>query len=147
MDGVVLVAVGRGLLEVMGQWESSFLFLTLYFFIWAVPGLCCCAGFSLPVGSESYSLGVVHGLLPVVASLRHMGSRAHGLGNRCSLALEHRLSRCSARASLLCGMWNLPGPLHWQAESQLLGHQGSPSRFYFSHSTNCCPRCSCLLVH
>ena len=110
MDGVVLVAVGRGLLEVMGQWESSFLFLTLYFFIWAVPGLCCCAGFSLAVGSESYSLGVVHGLLPVVASLRHTGSRAHGFGNRCSLALEHRLSRCSARASLLCGMWNLPRP-------------------------------------
>ena len=55
MDGVVLVVLGRGLLEVMGQWESSFLFLTLYFFIWAVPGLRCCAGFSLAVGSELLS--------------------------------------------------------------------------------------------
>ena len=39
------------------------------------------------------------------------------------------------------------GPCIGSGESQLLGHQGSPSRFYFSHSTNCCPRCSCLLVH
>ena len=32
---------------------------------------------------------------------------ARGLGSR---ALERRLSSCGARAQLLCGMWDLPGP-------------------------------------
>ena len=30
----------------------------------------------------------------------------HGLSSWGSWALEHRLSSCDARASLLCGMWN-----------------------------------------
>ena len=36
--------------------------------------------------------------------LRPMGS--HGCGSR---APEHRLNNCGAQASLLCGMWDLPG--------------------------------------
>ena len=50
---------------------------------------------------------------------------------------EHRLqtctlSNCGSRAQLLRGMWDLPDqgsnpcPLHWQADSQPLRHQGSP---------------------
>ena len=44
----------------------------------------------------------------------------------------HRLSSCGSRAQLLRGMWDLwdqgsnPRPLHWQADSQPLHHQGSP---------------------
>ena len=34
---------------------------------------------------------------------------AHGLSNGLR-ALEHRLSSCGARAELLRGMWDLPGP-------------------------------------
>ena len=54
-----------------------------------------------------------------------------------SLVAEHRLqmrrlSSCGSRAQLLRGMWYLPSqgsnpcPLHWQADSQPLCHQGSP---------------------
>ena len=48
---------------------------------------------------------------------------ARELSSWCSRALERRLSNCGARASLLRGMWDLPGPgtnpcpLHWQAAS------------------------------
>ena len=34
---------------------------------------------------------------------------ARGLSSCGSRALEHRLSSCGAQASLLCGMWDLPG--------------------------------------
>ena len=47
------------------------------------------------------------GLLIVVASLC---CRAQALGTRASAAVARRLSSCGARASLLCGMWDLPGP-------------------------------------
>ena len=35
---------------------------------------------------------------------------AHGLSSCGSRALERRLGSCGARAQLLCGMWDLPGP-------------------------------------
>ena len=35
---------------------------------------------------------------------------AHGLSSCGSWALERRLSSCGARAELLHGMWDLPGP-------------------------------------
>ena len=46
---------------------------------------------------------------------RALGARAsvvvaHRLSNCGLRALECRLSSCGARASLLCGMWDLPGP-------------------------------------
>ena len=54
-----------------------------------------------------------------------------------SLGAEHRLqtcrrSNCGSWAQLLRGMWDPPRPgpnpcpLHWQADSQPLRHQGSP---------------------
>ena len=54
-----------------------------------------------------------------------------------SLVAEHRLqmrrlSSCGSWAQLLRGMWIFPDqgsnpcPLHWQADSQPLRHQGSP---------------------
>ena len=51
-------------------------------------GLRCCTGFSLVVANEGYSLGVVHRLLIVVASL----VAEHGLeSTRASLVVVHRL--------------------------------------------------------
>ena len=38
-------------------------------------------------------------------ALGHMGFGSYG-----PWALERRLSSCGARALLLCGMWDLPGP-------------------------------------
>ena len=54
-----------------------------------------------------------------------------------SLVVEHRLqtrrlSNCGSRAQPLRGIWDPPRsgpepvPLHWQADSQPLRHQGSP---------------------
>ena len=61
---------------------------------------------------------VVRGLLIVVASrcgAQAVGVRAsvvvtHGLSSCGSRALERRLSSCGAQASLLHGVWDLPGP-------------------------------------
>ena len=77
---------------------------------------------------------VVHGLVLAVASLvvEH-GLRIHGLQQ-----LEHMDSRaCGVVHRLSCSMaygifldqgWNA-SPLHWQADSSPLDHQGSPARF------------------
>ena len=35
---------------------------------------------------------------------------AQALGTRASVVVAHGLSSCGAQASLLCGMWDLPGP-------------------------------------
>ena len=57
------------------------------------------------------------------SSLRCAGSRHGGFSSCASRALECRLSSCGSWASLLRGMWDLPGqglnpcPLHWQADS------------------------------
>ena len=84
----------------------------------------------------------VRGLSLVVASGGHSSSRCAGLSLSRPLLLraEHRLqmrrlSSCGSRAQLLRGMWDLPRqgsnpcPLHWQADSQPLRHQGSPSGY------------------
>ena len=81
-----------------------------YLFILAVLGLCCCTGFSLPA---------VRGLLKAAASFfmeyrlwdaQPSAVAAHRLRSCGSQALEHRLSNCGTWASLLCGIWDLPGP-------------------------------------
>ena len=62
------------------------------------------------------------------------GPRACRMQQLRFVALEHRFGRCGARAYLLRGMRDLPGPgikplcpLRWQVNSYLLHHQGSPS--------------------
>ena len=49
----------------------------------------------------------VHGLLIAVASLL---CRAWALGAQASVVVARKLSGCGARAYLLHGMWDLPGP-------------------------------------
>ena len=67
--------------------------------------------------SGGYSVAVCGLLIAVVLLLWSMGSRSTGSVvvacglSSCGLrALERRLSSCGARAYLLCGMWDLPGP-------------------------------------
>ena len=48
--------------------KKLFIYLFIYLFM-AVPGLHCCAVFSVAVASGGYSLVVVHRLLIVAASL------------------------------------------------------------------------------
>ena len=80
----------------------------------------------------------VRGLSPVVASGGHSSSRCVGLSPSRPLPLRSRGSRRSGsavvahgpRCSAACGIFpdqgSNPCPLHWQADSQPLCHQGSP---------------------
>ena len=108
--------------------------LFIYLFL-AVLGLHSCKGFSSVVASGGYSPVVVCGLLVAVAPLvvehRLWASAvaARELSSDGSQApLEHRLSSCDTRASLLHGMWDLPGPglnlclWHRQVNSLPLSH-------------------------
>ena len=115
--------------------------LFIYLFL-AVLGLHCCEGFFFPlvVKSRGCSLLAVPGLLIVVASLvaehRPWGFQSsvvatHGLSS-CASRLETTDSIVTAhklRCSEACGIFPDAGnlcPLHWQAESLPLSHQGSP---------------------
>ena len=78
----------------------------------------------------------VRGLSPVAASGGHSSSRRAGLSLSRSLLLWSTGSRCAGSAivahrpscSTACGIFpdqvSNPCPLHWQADSQPLRHQG-----------------------
>ena len=66
---------------------------------------------SLVSASRGYSLLRCVGFsLRWLLLLRSMGSRRAGFSSCGAWTLEHRLSTCVARAKLLYGMWDLPGP-------------------------------------
>ena len=67
-------------------------------------------------------------LLILVASL----VEEHGLYSAGSVVAAHRLSCSMARGNFLDQGSNLC-PLHCQADSQPLDHQGSPSKYVFSY--------------
>ena len=91
--------------------------LFIYLFL-AALGLRCCARAFSSCGERGLLFVAVRGLLVAVASR----CRAQALGASASVvaarglsccgarAVEHRLSSCGAQASLLHGMWDLPGP-------------------------------------
>ena len=93
---------------------TSFFFLInlfIYSFLAALDLRCCVQAFSLVAASGGYSSLRCAGFsLRWLLLLRSMGSRHVGFSSCGSQALERRLSSCGARASLLRGMWDLPGP-------------------------------------
>ena len=100
----------------------------------AALGLCCCAWAFLqlrPAGATLHS----------GARASHCGGfsccRARALGTRASVVVAHRLQSAGSvvvahglSCSVACGIFldqgSNPCPLHWQADSQPLHHQGSP---------------------
>ena len=84
------------------------------------------------------------GLSPVVASGGHSSSRCAGLSPSWPLLLRSTGSRRSGSVvvahgpsrSTACGILpdqgSNPCPLHWQADSQPLRHQGSPKFFFLA---------------
>ena len=64
----------------------------------AALGLCCCTQAILRCGSRASHCG------------GFSCCRAHVLGARASVVVALGLSSCGARAQLLHGMWDLPGP-------------------------------------
>ena len=85
----------------------------------------------------------MQGLSPVAASGGHSSSRCVGLSPSRPLLLQSAGSRRAGSAavahgpsrSATCGILpdqgSNPCPLHWQADSQPLCHQGSPQNFLF----------------
>ena len=94
----------------------------------------------------------MQGLSLVAASGGHSSSRCAGLslsrplllwstGSRRtgSVVVAHRLS-CSAACGIFLDQGSNPCPLHWQADSQPLRHQGSPNIFFFFFFFLCQPK-------
>ena len=91
----------------------------------------------------------VRGLSLVAASGGHSSSRCAGLSLSRPLLLRSTSSRCAGSAvvahgpscSAACGILpdqgSNPCPLHWQADSQPLRHQGSPCSVF-----KCSPPCN-----
>ena len=85
----------------------------------------------------------VRGLSLVAASRGHSSSRCAGLSLSWPLLLWSTGSRragsviaahgpsCSAACGIFPDQGSNPCPLHWQADSQPLRHQGSPSIYFY----------------
>ena len=85
-------------------------------------GLRFCAGLSLVAASGGHSSSRCAGLsLSRPLLLRSTGSRRTG-----SVIVAHGPS-CSAACGIFPDQGSKPCPLHWQADSQPLRHQGSPT--------------------
>ena len=94
----------------------------IYLFIYGCVGsIVSVQGLSLVVASGGHSSSRCAGLsLLQPLLLRSTGSRRAG-----SIIVAHGPS-CSAACGILPDQGSNPCPLHWQADSQPLRHQGSP---------------------
>ena len=102
---------------------TLFYFIYLFIYFWLCWVFVSVRGFSLVVASGGHSSSRCAGLsLSRPLLLRSTGSRCAG-----SVVVAHRLS-CSAACGILPDQGLNPCPLHWQADSQPLRHQGSPQR-------------------
>ena len=97
--------------------------LLFYLFIYGCVGSSfLCEDFSLIAASGGHSSSRCAGLsLSRPLLLRSTGSRRTG-----SVVVAHGLS-CSAACGIFPDQGSNPCPLHWQADSQPLRHQGSPA--------------------
>ena len=107
-----------------------FFFFNLFIYLFlAVLGLRFCAKAFPSCGKRGPLFIAVRGPLTIMASLvASTGSRRAG-----SVAVAHGPSR-SAACGILPDQGSNPCPMHWQADSQPLRHQGSPgSVFLIQH--------------
>ena len=106
------------------QSSTIFLFLLFFFiyFFWLCWVFVSVRGLSLVVASGGHSSSRCAGLsLLWPLLLRSTGSRRAG-----SVVVAHGPS-CPAACGIFPDQGSNPCPLHWQADSQPLHHQGSPS--------------------
>ena len=108
----------------------------LFIYLWLCWVFVSVRGLSLVAASGGHSSSWCAGLsLSRPLLLRSTGSRRAG-----SVVVAHGPS-CFAACGIFPDQGSNPCPLHWQADSQPLHHQGSPcSGFFF------CPPPSCLTV-
>ena len=99
-------------------------FIYLFIYFWLCWVFVSVRGLSLVVASGGHSSSQCTGLsLSWPLLLRSTGSRSAG-----SVVVAHGPS-CSAAFGIFPDQGSNPCPLHWQADSQPLRHQGSPRRF------------------
>ena len=98
-----------------------FLFILFIFILWLCWVFVSVWGLSLVAASGGHSSSWCAGLSPSrPLLLQSTGSRRAG-----SVVVAHGPS-CSAACRILPDQGSNPCPLHWQADSQPLHHQGSP---------------------
>ena len=98
-----------------------FKYLFLFIYLWLCWVFVSVRGLSLVAASRGHSSSRCAGLsLSRPLLLRSTGSRRAG-----SVAMAHGPS-CSAACGIFPDQGSNPCPLHWQADSQQLRHQGSP---------------------
>ena len=100
----------------------------IYLFM-AVLGLRFCARAFSSCGKRGPLFIVVRGPLTIAAS--PIADRSTGSRRARSVVVAHGLS-CSAACGIFPDQGSNPYPLHWQADSQPLRHQGSPIFFLSS---------------
>ena len=104
------------------------LFIYLFIYFWLCWVFVSVRGLSLVAASGGHSSSRCAGLsLSRPLLLRSTSSRRTG-----SVVVAHGLS-CSAACGIFPDQGSNPSPLHWQADSQPLRHQGSPTIYSFSN--------------
>ena len=107
---------------------SFFKFIYLFIYFWLCWVFVSVRGLSLVVASGGHASSRCAGLsLSRLLLLWSTGSRRAG-----SVVVAHGPS-CSMARGIFPDQGSNPCPLHWQADSQPLRHQGSPICFQFHH--------------
>ena len=105
----------------------AFKFIYLFIYFWLCWVFVSVWGLSLVAASGGHSSSRCAGLsLSRPLWLRSTGSRRTG-----SVVVAHGPS-CSAACGIFLDQGSNPCPLHWQADSQPLRHQGSPTSLLWS---------------
>ena len=103
-----------------------YLFIYLFIYFWLCWVFISVRGLSLVAASRGHSSSRCAGLsLSRPLLLQSTGSRRTG-----SVVVAHGPS-CSVACGILPDQGSNPCPLHWQADSQPLRHQGSPGGEHF----------------
>ena len=108
------------------QWLQEFFFLNKFIYFWLCWVFVSMQGLSLVAASGGHSSSRCVGLsLSRPLLLQSTGSRCAG-----SVVVAHGPS-CSTACGISPDQGSNPCPLHWQADSQPLRHQGSPGILKF----------------
>ena len=108
--------------------------LYFYLFIFGCAGSCCCTQAFSSCGERGCSLVAVrasHRGGSSCCGAQALGSQASAVAAHwlwamgASVAVAHGLS-CSTARGIFLDQGSNPCPLHWQADSYPLRHQGSP---------------------
>ena len=114
-----------------------FIYLFIYLFM-AVLGLRFCTRAFSNCGKWGPLFIAARGPLIIAASLvaEHRLQTRTGSRRAGSVIVAHRLS-CSVACGIFPDQGSNPCPLHWQADSQPLRHQGSPCLCFYSFFFSC----------